>query len=110
MSSEITITEKICASVVAGGVLVFAAYSQFLLSDFEELFSDLGSELPVETKIVLATYRWWLLLPGAALVGVYLVARRRNRMGWWPILGAGLLVLVLLPVMVWSMYAPVIEY
>jgi hypothetical protein len=43
---------------------------------FEQLFSSLGAELPLITRVLLATYRFWLAIP---LVFALLAARAIRR-------------------------------
>ncbi|MCG7936829.1 MAG: hypothetical protein JAY68_19485 [Candidatus Thiodiazotropha taylori] len=107
MKSEVTSFEQLLAGFMGLVVVVFTAYSQFMISGFLELFSETQTELPHSTQLVFATYRWWLLLAIGAMLGMYQVVLRKRRVGWWPIVTSLILVGVLLPITVWSMYAPI---
>ena len=106
---EASTFERIVALVLGLIVLLFTAYTQFMISGFLEVFLDIGKELPQSTRLIFATYRWWLLLALAAVVGVYLVTFRQRKLGWWPLGVSVFLAAILLPFTVWSMYAPVMQ-
>ena len=40
----------------------------FVVPRFAEVFAGFGAELPLETRLLLATYRWWLALPVLVVV------------------------------------------
>lgn len=107
MVQSISLAEKIVASVAVALVLLFTAYSQWMLSNFQQLFAGMNIDLPLSTRLVLETYRWWSLLAVGSLAGIYAVIAFNNRAGWWPIAVAVALSAILFPLIVRTMYAPI---
>ena len=109
MNKEITPIEKYVAILFGLLVIAFTAYSQFMISGFVELFSEIEVEIPKSTQLIFATYRWWVLLAVVAIIGVFQAIYLKARNGLWLVSGAMLIAFILLPITVWSMYAPVMQ-
>ena len=109
MNNEITLIEKYVTILFGLLVFAFTAYSQFMISGFVELFSEMEVEIPKSTQLVFATYRSWALLAVMAILGIFQAFYFKSRKGMWLVCVALLFSVVLLPITVWSMYAPVME-
>jgi hypothetical protein len=99
--------ERIIVVVLFLPTVVFAVYSQYLVSGIEELVSNSDMQVPSSTALVFATYRSWLVLPVVAAIGSYFVLIRKSSLGWWGLFVAVAISLILLPVTVWTMYAAI---
>lgn len=108
MNNEITLIEKYLTILSGLFVFAFTAYSQSMISGFVELFSGMEGEIPKITQLVFATYRWWVLLAVMAILGIFYTVYFKSRKGMWLVIVPLLISFVLLPVMVWSMYAPIL--
>jgi hypothetical protein len=92
------------AALPAVGVAVLAL---IFVPQFDELHSAIRGELPNPTRILLATYRWWVLIAlGIVAAGVLGPQTRRSRV---VLLCSGTAIaLLMFAFAVWSAYLPVI--
>jgi hypothetical protein len=92
-------------------LFVVALYSliTYIVAGLEDMFQEGRIPVPRITQFVLDTYLYWLIFPLAAVGGFVLVILRKSRRGWILLACSGASALVLLPVMVWTMYAPVMQ-
>lgn len=51
----------LCFGVSAGVAVAVGAF--FILPNFQIVFKGFGAELPLITKLLLATFRWWGIVP-----------------------------------------------
>ena len=109
MNNEISTIEKFAAVFVGLLVLAFTAYSQVMITGFVELFSEIEVEIPNSTQLVFSTYRWWILIAVIAVIGIFQIIYLKTRKGWWFVSTAIIFAAILLPITVWSMYAPVLQ-
>ena len=56
----------LCFGVFAGVAVAVGAF--FIVPNFQEVFKGFGTELPLATKLLLATYQWWGVVPGVTVV------------------------------------------
>ena len=101
------------AIAIGALVIVVGFYAPVLygMPSFESLFDYSDSyrgDLPIITQLVFRTYTYWIIFGLLGLVGGGLILLRRDRRGWFLLNTAIGSVLVLLPVWIWAMYAPVI--
>ena len=86
-------------TVVASGALI-------VVPEFAGVFKGFGDELPAETRILLATYRYWLGLP-FILALVWLLGPR-ERVRHLALMGTSLvLAAVMFLYGLWSCYSPI---
>ena len=88
--------------------LVLAVGALIVVPQFQDVFTDFGATLPLQTKVLLATYRWW----GVVVLGT---------LGLWALWpnpsnkGAAALIFGLASAMLlflfgaWAAYAPIFE-
>ncbi|MGO9379896.1 MAG: type II secretion system F family protein [Dissulfurispiraceae bacterium] len=71
--------------IVAGGISIIFMFT-FVLPRFSTIFTELGSSLPMSTKMILAfssamrSY-WWLIAPGVAVAGLVFMKYIRTTEG-----------------------------
>jgi len=101
-----------CITTIILAILVVAAY--FIIPVFTEMFSSFGGELPSTTQFVIATYKYWLIIPIITLAICIDVWRRSEYTGRYrtlvsyTLLGfvVGTIFLVVF-VSIFAMYAPI---
>jgi type II secretory pathway component PulF len=104
---------KILAILTAISILVYGIGVHFLIPEFERLFIEFKTELPFVTKLVFATYRYWLILL-VIPIGIYvkylnkeeLTTKIENRI-LFLFVAMLLFSIVLLPLLVTVMYLPI---
>ena len=85
------------------------AWGYYLLASFQKLFTTGGIPIPPLTRVILVTHKYWLLFPVLGLAGCVMLFWSKDRRGWYLLTMALLSVLILLPLTVWAMYAPVTQ-
>jgi hypothetical protein len=90
--------------VSAGTVL--AVWAFFAIPKFQEVFVNFGAKLPLATKLLLATFRWWGIVPVVTLA-LWLLWPNPSKRGVaalvFGVVSAALLFLFAL----WAVYAPI---
>jgi len=109
MNKDITVLEKNLAIVTASILAVFFFYLFYWVGQGKEVVSGLETELPIATNVLLSTYYFFVIFSLGSLYGAYKVIQQRNRSGWYVIFVMGLVGLILLPVIVWALYLPVMD-
>jgi type II secretory pathway component PulF len=98
--------DSILLAVVTIPLLVVAIGALFVVPRFGAMFRSFGAQLPFETVLLLATYRFWLLVPLAFAVAAFV----------WPtplrkapifIPASAVLAFVLFAAGLWACYSPV---
>lgn len=96
----------ICLLAIIFGFYAFVIY---LGPEFQALFREFDSDLPISTRIVLGIYFYWsILFIALGAVGFTMILMRRDSRGWAFLVPALISIVVFLPVAVWAMYAPII--
>jgi hypothetical protein len=101
-----------CITTSILAILVTAAY--FIIPVFADMFSSFGGELPSTTQFVIATYKYWLIIPIITLAICIDVWRRseyteKYRKFVFYTLGGFVVATIFLVVFVsiFAMYAPI---
>ena len=91
-------------------VASFYVYVIYLGQEYRELFRAFDAPLPIITRIVLGTYFYWsVLFVVLGALGCALILLRRDRRGWLFLFPVLISMVVVLPISVWAMYAPIFE-
>ena len=105
---KISTPEKIIAIFIVLISTAFTLYSYYLVSGLIDVFSEMDVNIPLQTILVIDTFKYWFIFTIIGLIGIYLLIFKLNRRGWLFLFASGISVCVLLPVTTWSMYAPVL--
>ena len=89
--------------------VLFAFIISVYLSEFSTLLPQVSPTLPLHTKAMLALADWIPLLGIPAILGAYALSLGHRRIGWWSIGASAGVSLLLVPVVVSAMYAPVLQ-
>ena len=98
---------RLALSVLPGAIVAIAVF--LVIPSFQEVFTNVGADLPLETKILMATYRWWGLVVLTTLC-LWLVWPNSSNLKAsvalaFGIISAGFLFLFA----VWAAYAPIFQ-
>jgi len=86
----------------------FGAY--WLIHRFEEVFEAFGEELPIQTAILMGSYRYWGLSAVASAFILFKVCQSENNKAMVILAWLAVLSLLLIPFTVWSVYSPIFEW
>lgn len=92
---------------VIPGLLV-AVGALFVVPVFQETFINAGVRLPLETRILLSTYRWWSTVALITL-GLWVLWPVRSSKGIAALVFGWVSAFLLLPFGVWALYAPIFK-
>lgn len=88
-------------------VLAVAATAAIVVPQFQSMFAGFGADLPGSTRLVLATYRGWVL--GVVPVGVvWLCVPGRRSRAVATLLTGGAIAAALLVLVIWACYSPIV--
>lgn len=102
-----TATALACAYIVWSGTMLYLSTPRFI-----DLFSSMGLELPLPTRIVIATYRFgyplWFGGATALVIAKQFFVREK-----WPNLSISLMAVVMVDILsrtvVWALYRPIFD-
>ena len=109
MRESVSKSETRTAWALAGMTVLFAFVKSVYLSEFSILLPQVSPTLPLHTRAMLAFGNWIPLLGIPAILGAYALSLGRRRIGWWSIGASAGVSLLLVPVIVSAMYAPVLQ-
>ncbi|NQY37632.1 MAG: hypothetical protein HRT38_17795 [Alteromonadaceae bacterium] len=98
--------------VASVSTLYFAlfAYGAFIfIYQFERIFESFEVELPIQTSLLIGSYRYWGVLSLISAFILFKVSRCNSNksikiLGWLIVLS-----LLLVPLTIWGVYSPVLE-
>ncbi|WP_448567713.1 hypothetical protein [Thalassotalea ganghwensis] len=86
------------------------AYGAFLIiQEFENVFNSLEAELPIQTAILISTYRYWGILALVSAFVVYKVSKGHSGKSMKLLVWLLALSFLLVVFAVWGIYSPVLE-
>ncbi|KKO47513.1 hypothetical protein VT06_16685 [Arsukibacterium sp. MJ3] len=86
------------------------AYGAFILiQQFESIFDSFEAELPIQTSILIGTYRYWGILGLISAFILYKVSKGKSSKSMKLLIWLFVLSLLLVPFAIWGIYSPVLE-
>ncbi len=78
----------------------------FVVPRFAEVFAGFGAELPLETRLLLATYRWWMAFPVLVVV-IGMAWPKPNDRATAAVISGLFLAIAMVVFVTWACYAPI---
>ncbi|MDZ4811628.1 MAG: hypothetical protein SGI99_03325 [Pseudomonadota bacterium] len=78
----------------------------FVVPRFAEVFAGFGAELPPATRLLLATYRWWLAFPVLVVV-IGMAWPKSNDRATAAVISGLFLAIAMIVFVTWACYAPI---
>jgi hypothetical protein len=101
---------QIIAATVSTLYFGLFAYGAFLvIQDFEKIFDSFEIELPIQTSILIASYRYWGILGLISAFILYKVSKGKCSESMKLLICLFVLSLLLVPFAIWGVYSPVLE-
>jgi len=86
------------------------AYGAFVfIKQFESVFDSFEAELPIQTSILIGTYRYWGILGLISAFILYKVSKVQSRESMKLLTWLFLLSLLLVPFAIWGVFSPVLQ-
>ena len=101
---------QIIAATISTIYFSLFAYVAFLvIQDFEKTFDSFEIELPIQTSILIASYRYWGILGLISAFIIYKVSKGKSSKSMKLLIWLFVLSLLLVPIAIWGVYSPVLE-
>ena len=101
---------QIVAATVSTLYFSLFAYGAFLfIKEFEGIFDSFETELPIQTSILIGSYRYWGILGLISAFILYKVSKGKNGKSMKLLVWLFVLSLLLVPFAIWGLYSPVLE-
>lgn len=101
---------QIIAATVSTFYFGLFAYGSFLvIQQFESIFDSFEAELPIQTSILIGTYRYWGILGLISAYILYKVSKGKSSKSMKLLIWIFVLSLLLVPFAIWGVYSPVLE-
>jgi hypothetical protein len=101
---------QIIAATVSTLYFGLFAYGAFLvIQNFEKIFDSFEIELPIQTSILIASYRYWGILSLFSAFILYKVSKGKSSKSMKLLIWLFVLSLLLVPFAIWGVYSPVLE-
>ncbi|MDP4537370.1 hypothetical protein Q3O60_14350 [Alkalimonas collagenimarina] len=100
---------QIIAASVSTLYFALFAYGAFVvIRQFEKIFDSFGAELPIQTAILIGSYRYWGVLCLISVFVLYKVIKGENRRSMTLLTWLFVLSLCLVLFATWGIYSPVL--
>jgi len=86
---------------------LFAYGAFFFIKEFESIFNSFAADLPIQTVILISTYRYWGILGLISALVLYKVNKGQSSGLMKVLAGLFVLSLLLVPFAIWGVYSPV---
>jgi hypothetical protein len=101
---------QIIAATVSTLYFGLFAYGAFLfVQQFESIFDSFEVELPIQTSILIGSYRYWGILSFISAIVLYKVSKGKSSRSMKLLIWLFILSLLLVPFAIWGVYSPVLE-
>lgn len=89
------------------GLFAYGAF--FIIHQFENVFKSFNAELPLQTTLLVGSYRYWGVLGLISAIILVKVSKRKSSkamkvLAWLIVLSA-----MLVPLAIWGLYSPVLD-
>ena len=102
-------SQIILASISTLYFALFSVGAYWLIHQFEEIFEAFGTELPIQTGILIGSYKYWGI---SAVVSAFILVKVNRSENHKAMIILALLVvlsLLLVPFTIWGLYGPPLE-
>ena len=86
----------------------FGAY--WLIHKFENIFESFDKEIPIQTAILLGSYKYWGISAVVSAFILFKVCQSENNKAMVILAWLAVLSLLLVPFTIWSLYGPIFEW
>jgi hypothetical protein len=101
---------QIIAATVSTLYFGLFAYGAFLfIQQFERIFDSFEVELPIQTSILIGSYRYWGILSFISAFVLYKVSKGKSSRSMKLLIWLFILSLLLVPFAIWGVYSPILE-
>ena len=101
---------QIIAATVSTLYFGLFAYGAFLvIQDFERILDSFEAELPIQTSILIGSYRYWGILGVISAFILYKVSKGKSSKSMKLLVCFFVLSLLLVPFAIWGVYSHVLE-
>ena len=101
---------QIIAATVSTLYFSLFAYGAFLfIQQFESIFDSFEAELPIQTSMLINSYRYWGVLGLISAFVLYKVSKGKNSRSMTLLIWLFVLSLLLIPFAIWGVYSPALE-
>jgi len=100
---------QILAATVSTFYFGLFAYGAFIfISEFEKVFDSFESELPIQTSLLIGTYRYWGILGLISAFILFKVSKCKSSKSMTVLIWLSILSILLVVFAVWGVYSPVL--
>lgn len=86
------------------------AYGAFVvIREFETIFASFETELPIQTSLLIGSYRYWGVLGLISAFILFKVSKCKSSKSMKVLVWLVVLSLLLVPLSIWGVYSPVLE-
>jgi hypothetical protein len=99
---------QVIAATIATLYFGLFAYGAFVfIKQFESIFASFEAELPIQTSILIGTYRYWGILGLISAFLLYKVSKVQSSASMKLLIWLFVLSLLLVPFAIWGVFSPV---
>ncbi len=101
---------QILAATVSTLYLGLFAYGSFIfIREFETVFDSFKSELPIQTSLLIGTYRYWGILGLISTFILFKVTKCKSSKSMSVLIWLSVLSILLVVFAIWGVYSPVLD-
>jgi type II secretory pathway component PulF len=101
---------QIIAASVSTLYFGFFAYGAFVvIREFEAIFESFETELPIQTSLLIGSYRYWGVLGLISVFILFKVSKCKSSKSMKLLVWLVVLSILLVPLTFWGIYSPVLE-
>lgn len=102
--------QVIAASIATLYFALFSIGAYWIISQFEEIFDSFGMEMPIQTSVIMGSYRYWGVLAVISAFILFRVSQSRSNKAMDILVWLVVLSLLLIPFIIWGLYGLVLEH
>lgn len=101
---------QILAATVSTLYFGLFAYGSFIcIKEFEHVFDSFESELPIQTSLLIGTYRYWGILGLISAFVLLKVSKSKSSKSMSVLIWLSVLSILLVVFAIWGVYSPVLD-
>lgn len=89
-------------------IIIFSILAFAIVGAFDEIFRSLGATLPMQTELLLSSYKYWGILAVIPAIAFYNSLQKDVKVSASLLIGTIFISILLLLFTIWGIYSPVL--
>jgi len=101
--------QVVAASTATVYLALFSLGAFIVFGKFGKLFVSLNVKLPIQTELLMGSYKYWGILAILSAIALFKVKQAKNNKFMWLVAATLIVSILLIPLALWGVYSPILD-